>query len=34
VTVPANAASLFELGVDVTTNATWSGTIYVDSISW
>jgi hypothetical protein len=34
VTVPANATSLFELGVDVTTNATWSGIVYVDSISW
>ena len=33
-TVPASAAALFQLGVDVTTNATWSGTIYIDSISW
>ena len=34
-TVPSNAATpLFELGVDVTTNAAWSGTVYVDSISW
>ena len=34
VAVPANASALFELGVDVTTSSTWSGTIYVDSVSW
>ena len=34
-TVPSNAATpLFELGVDVTTNAAWSGTVYVDSVGW
>lgn len=35
VQVPANAATpLNELGVEFTTNATWTGTIYVDSVGW
>jgi hypothetical protein len=34
VTVPANAAPLFQLGVQVATGASWTGTIYVDSVSW
>ena len=35
VTVPANAAALFQLGVEVaTTTAGWTGTIYVDSVGW
>ena len=35
VTVPANAATpLFQLGVDVTTNASWSGSVFVDSVGW
>lgn len=35
VTVPANAAlPLAQLGVQVTTGATWTGTLYVDSVSW
>jgi hypothetical protein len=35
VTVPSNAVTpLFRLGVEFTTNAAWTGTCYVDSISW
>jgi hypothetical protein len=34
VTVPSNAAPLFQLGVQVATSASWTGTIYVDSVSW
>jgi hypothetical protein len=34
VTVPANAAPLAQLGVEVATGSSWTGTIYVDSISW
>lgn len=35
VTVPSNAAMpLQQLGVQFTTGATWTGTCYVDSISW
>jgi hypothetical protein len=34
VTVPSNAAALHELGVQFITNATWSGTAYVDSVTW
>ena len=34
VTVPANAQPLYSLGVQFTTNATWTGTCYVDSVSW
>jgi hypothetical protein len=35
VQVPANAATpLAELGVELTTNATWSGGAYVDAVGW
>jgi hypothetical protein len=35
VTVPANAKTpLDQLGVEFTTNKTWSGTAYVDAVSW
>jgi len=34
VTVPANAAPLFQLGVQVATSTSWTGTVYVDTISW
>jgi len=34
VTVPANAAPLFQLGVEVAMGTSWTGTIYVDSVSW
>jgi len=34
VTVPANAAALAQLGVEVATSSSWTGTIYVDSVSW
>jgi hypothetical protein len=35
VQVPRNAVTpLRELGVEFTTNATWMGTVYVDSIGW
>jgi hypothetical protein len=34
VTVPANAAPLFQLGVQVATSSSWTGTLYVDSVSW
>jgi len=35
VTVPAGAATpLYELGVQFTTQARWSGTAYVDSVRW
>jgi hypothetical protein len=34
VTVPPNAAALAELGVNFVTDATWSGTAYVDSVTW
>jgi hypothetical protein len=35
VQVPANAVTpLNELGVEFTTNATWTGTVYVDSVGW
>ncbi|HEV8550753.1 MAG TPA: hypothetical protein VGQ57_17025, partial [Polyangiaceae bacterium] len=34
VTVPSNAAALAELGVEFTTDATWSGTAYVDAVTW
>lgn len=34
VKVPANAAAIAELGVSFTTNATWSGTAFVDSVTW
>jgi hypothetical protein len=32
--VPANSAPLAQLGLQFATNAPWTGTIYVDSISW
>jgi hypothetical protein len=34
VTVPSNASALWSLGFQFTTSTTWSGTVYVDSISW
>jgi len=35
VAVPANAATpLSQLGVQFSTNAAWTGTVYVDSVSW
>ena len=35
VTVPSNAVvPLYQLGVQFTTGATWSGTCYVDAVSW
>ena len=35
VTVPSNAVvPLWEMGVEFTTNAAWTGACYVDSIAW
>ena len=34
VTVPSNATALSSLGVQFTTSSTWTGTVYVDSVSW
>jgi len=35
VTVPANAVTpLYQLGVQFSTNAAWTGTCYIDSMSW
>ena len=34
VTVPTNAAALFQMGVEVATGSSWTGTIYVDSVGW
>jgi hypothetical protein len=34
VTVPANAAALDQLGVQLTTGAAWSGAVYVDAVTW
>ncbi|XYI02186.1 hypothetical protein ACMHYB_21365 [Sorangium sp. So ce1128] len=35
VQVPASAATpLYHLGVEFSTNAAWSGTVYIDSVSW
>jgi hypothetical protein len=34
VQVPAAATSIAELGVQFTTSAAWTGTAYVDSVSW
>ena len=34
VTVPSNAAALAQLGVEVATGSSWTGTIYVDSVGW
>jgi hypothetical protein len=32
--LPANAAPLYQLGVEFTTDSAWSGTCYIDSITW
>ena len=34
VQVPPNAAALAELGVQLSTKAAWTGTAYVDAVSW
>ncbi len=35
VTVPSNAVTpLYQLGVQFNTNATWTGTCYIDAVSW
>ena len=34
VTVPANAAPLAQLGVEVATGTSWTGTLYVDAVGW
>jgi len=34
VAVPANAAALSELGVQIATSAAWTGKSYLDSVSW
>src|SRR5262249_54150387 len=35
VTVPSNAVTpLYQLGVEFTTNAAWTGTCYIDSVRW
>jgi hypothetical protein len=34
VTVPANAAPLAQLGVEVATGSSWTGTLYVDAVAW
>jgi hypothetical protein len=35
VTVPSTAAvPLAELGVQITTGGTWTGAVYVDSVTW
>jgi hypothetical protein len=34
VTVPASAATLAELGVEFTNNTAWTGTAYIDSVTW
>jgi len=34
VTVPANAKGIFSLGIEFSTSAAWSGTVYVDSVYW
>ena len=35
VTVPANAVTpLYQLGVQFTTGAAWTGTCYIDTVSW
>ena len=34
VTVPSNAAALFQLGVEVRAGTSWTGTVYVDSVGW
>lgn len=32
--VPSNAASMLEIGVELRTNASWSGNAYVDAVTW
>ena len=34
VTVPSNAAALAQLGVEISTATSWTGTVYVDSVGW
>ena len=34
VTVPADAAAILRLGVQFDATATWTGTVYVDSVDW
>jgi len=34
VTVPSNAAALFQLGVEISAGTSWTGTTYVDSVGW
>jgi len=34
VNVPANAAALYQLGVQVSTSAAWKGSVYADSVAW
>jgi hypothetical protein len=34
VTVPANAAPLAQLGVEVASGTSWTGTLYVDAVAW
>ena len=34
VAVPSNASPLAQLGVEITTNGTYNGTIYVDSVNY
>lgn len=34
VSVPTNASSLYQLGVEFVTSRAWTGTCYVDSIGW
>jgi hypothetical protein len=34
VTIPTNAAPLYQLGVQFITNGAWSGTCYIDSVTW
>jgi len=34
VTVPSNAAALAQLGVEIRTATSWTGTVYVDSVGW
>jgi hypothetical protein len=34
VTVPTNAAPLAQLGVEIASSTSWTGTVYVDSVGW
>jgi hypothetical protein len=34
VTVPSNAAALFQLGVEISAATSWTGTVFVDSVGW